>query len=919
MKFRMLLTALLVFAFAKAQSPVTTVPATPTQTDAVKLVFNAVGTDLENSTTDLYAYTGLTINGERFQNIIVDDFFENNGAPKFTKTGANTYELDITPSINEFYNVQQGDVVTEIFLVVRNSNGSRQTRPDIFLPVFEPGLNALITSPERNTIFEVNQSTTITAESSQSADLTLSVNGNQIAAVTGTSISSSYTFPATGNYTFEFAATTASETATNSISVFVPNETVNKPRPTGLKNGVNENADGSVTFLLAAPLKSDAVLIGSFTNWDLNTDFQMNKDGDYFWITVPASNFTANTSFQYQYLIDYDIRIADPFSTLILDPFNDSFISDSNYPNLPEYPTGLTVNDVTLYTYQATPYNWTVTDFQRPDNENLVIYELLVRDFSEDDSYQSIIDNIDYIVDLGVNAVEFMPLNEFEGNDSWGYNPKFHGALDKAYGPPAKLKELIDLLHANGIAAIVDVVYNHSFGQSPLVQMWPDGGGFNAGPTNPYLNQNARHPFNVGTDFNHESPWTKQYVKQTMQYFLDEYKFDGFRFDLSKGFTQTNTGNDVGAWGRRDDSRIAILNEYKSFLLANNDDDIYLILEHLSDNEEEKILADSGFMLWGKMSEEYKQNSLGYSSNSSLQRAYFTSRGFNEQHLVSYAESHDEERIMYETLRNGNNAFSNYQVRSLPVALDRQEAIAAIQYSIPGPKMLWQFGELGYDISINASASNPTCTTCRTDRKPVPFTNGYASDAQRLDLYEKTSEMIKLKVKYPETFNNTNNFLEVSGGLVKRIELRGPEFDAIVLANFDVTPKQIAPKYTKTGTWYDYFEGTSSNVTNQNATVSIPAGGYKIFTSKEINTTASSGDTTGTVSNIQLYPNPTQDTFEFNVPVKKVIVRSITGQTVKIFDEMQARYDVSNLVTGMYIIDAYDLENNRSSIKLIKN
>ena len=912
MKYKILLIALMMFAFAKAQSPVSTSPATPVPTDQVTITFNAVGTPLENISEGIRLYSGVTINGMEFQQT-PSDFFSNDDAdnPPFTKTGANTYSIVLGPSLNEYYSVNAGDIITAIDLVIRADSGSPQTS-DYKLTVFEPGLNALITSPNNNSIFQVNENIMITAESSQSADLELSVNGASIKTITGTTISSPYTFATAGNYNINLTAISGNESISDNKSVFVPEATVNESRPSGLKNGVNENADGSITFLLAAPGKTDATLIGSFTGWDLNTDFQMKKDGDYFWITIPANQFTANTEFTYQYLVDYSIKVADPFSRLILDPQNDQFIKDGNFPNLPDYPTGQTTGDVTLYTYQKTPYNWITTNFQRPDNENLVIYELLVRDFSEADSFQAIIDNIDYITNLGVNAVEFMPLNEFEGTDSWGYNPKFHGALDKAYGTPDKFKELVDLLHSKGIAVILDIVYNHAFGQSPLVQLWSDASGFNAGSDNPYLNQTARHPFNVGTDFNHESPWTKQYTKQTMQYFLDEFRIDGFRFDLSKGFTQTDTGGNVAQWGRRDDSRIAILNDYKSFLLANNDNDIYLILEHLSDNDEEKILADNGFMLWGKMTDEYKQNSLGFSSNSNLNRAYFNSRGFNEQHLVSYAESHDEQRIMYDTRQFANlNESPTYNPRSLPVALDRQEAIAAIQYSIPGPKMLWQFGELGYDIPIDENG--------RTGRKPVPFNNGYSTDSDRQDLYNITSEMIKLKLKYPETFNNTNNVLELNDGLVKRVYLNGPDFDVIVLANFDVVPKSVSPKYTETGEWFDYFDGTSTNVTNQNISITLPAGDYKVLSTQALNTTASvDGDFTQD-DPLRMFPNPVSTSFKLNQPIKEVVIYSITGQTIKEFEGSQASYDISNLAPGIYIIDAIDFKDNHSSIKMIKN
>jgi 1,4-alpha-glucan branching enzyme len=906
---KQLLLLLAVFGLAFAKAQVSIQPSTATQTDTATLIFDATGTELENETGTLYAYTGVTINGNRWENIIVPSFSENNGAPQWTNTGGNIYELTIGTSIESFYNVAAGDVVSEICLVVRNATATAQTRPDIFIPVFAPGLNAVMTSPQDGAIFNAGQSVTVSGDASRSANLDLSVNNTSISTATAATISTSYTFPTSGAYELKITATDGGSTVEDAISVYVPGATQNQAQPNNLKNGVNENADGSVTFLLTAPLKDDVMLIGSFNDWDLDPSYQMNKDGNDFWITVPATEFTANTDFMYQYLVDFDIKIADPFSHLILDPGSDQFIKPGNYPDLPTYPADETTGDVTLYTYQKTPYAWTTNNFVRPDKENLVIYEILPRDFSEEDSYQSIIDRIDYLDDLGINALQFMPLNEFEGTDSWGYNPKLHGALDKAYGTPEKLKELIDLCHSRGIAVILDIVYNHAFSQSPLNQMWWDSSNNRPATNNPYLNPVARHPFNVGDDFNHESEFTKEYVKQTMAYFIEEYRFDGFRFDLSKGFSQRSALNNQGLWDSYDQNRVDVLNEYKNHIWNNPSfsNEIYMILEHLGTAGEETQLANDGFMLWGKMTDQFNQNSMGYGTDNNVFRSYFTSRNFNDQHLVAYAESHDEERLMVKNLDFGNTANGSHNVTDLSVALARQEAIAAILYSIPGPKMLWQFGEIGYDISINASASNLNCTTCRTDRKPIPWTLNYDSNQDRMDLYEATAAMIRLKTDYPETFNNTNNNLSLAG-LQKRINLYGPNFDAVVVANFDVFPRTVVPNFSRTGTWYDFVNnnnGLAITSSNQNTPLSLQPGEYRVYTSTPLAMPLSNNDFTA-VDNptITLFPNPATTAFALSENVESVVIYNVSGQEVLSFNTTLETYDVSSLESGIYFVKA---------------
>ena len=120
---------------------------------------------------------------------------------------------------------------------------------------------------------------------------------------------------------------------------------------------------------------------------------------------------------------------------------------------------------------------WNITNFSPPAKEDLVVYELLVRDFVKTHSYKTIQDTLDYLQRLGVNAIELMPINEFENNLSWGYNPSYHMALDKYYGSPERFKSLVDEAHKRGIAIILDVVFNHAFGQSPLCSLYWDAAG----------------------------------------------------------------------------------------------------------------------------------------------------------------------------------------------------------------------------------------------------------------------------------------------------------------------------------------------------------------------------------------------------------------------------------------------------------
>ena len=224
------------------------------------------------------------------------------------------------------------------------------------------------------------------------------------------------------------------------------------------------------------------------------------------------------------------------------------------YPNLKPYPAGKTNQPVSMIQTAQTPYAWQITNFQKPAKTDLVTYELLLRDFLSTHSYKTLHDTLNYLKTLGMNAIELMPINEFEGNESWGYNPTFHFAPDKYYGPKNNLKKFIDKAHEKGFAVILDVVLNHAFGQSPLVRLYWDGANNRPAANSPWFNPVPKHDYNVGYDFNHESQATKDYVDRVTKFWMTEYKVDGFRFDLSKGFTQVNSFGNINLWGHYDQS-----------------------------------------------------------------------------------------------------------------------------------------------------------------------------------------------------------------------------------------------------------------------------------------------------------------------------------------------------------------------------
>ncbi|NJM94151.1 MAG: alpha-amylase, partial [Cytophagales bacterium] len=470
---------------------------------------------------------------------------------------------------------------------------------------------------------------------------------------------------------------------------------------------------------------------------------------------------------------------------------------------------------------------------QMPDKRDLVIYELHVRDFVQSRSIKEVQSKLDYLQKLGVNAVELMPINEFEGNSSWGYNPSFYFAADKMYGTDYDYKAFVNECHQRGMAVILDMVLNHAYGQCPFVQMYFANG--KPAGNNPWFNTTSPNPvYSWGYDFNHESGATKKLVNQVVRHWLDEYHFDGFRFDFTKGFTNT-----PGEGHGYDLPRINILKRIHDEMQEIKPGSL-MVCEHLADNSEEKILANHGILLWGNMNHNYLEASMGYLPGSDLSWGSYQARGWSQPHLIAYMESHDEERMMFKNLSFGNQSTDGaYSSKHVPTALDRSALAASFFFTIPGPKMLWQFGELGYDVSINQiQKGGEVCECHRIAEKPI-FWN-YYDQGDRRGLYLAYARLIELKTKYP-VFRTADFTLQVGNSAVKTITLRSPGHDVVVVGNFGMTATTYELNFTQDGTWQRYLSPEPLVVNNKKATLNLAPGEYRIYSTVTLQTEASRG------------------------------------------------------------------------------
>lgn len=908
----------------------------------------------------VYMHAGIGNKSNAFGFNVIGNWGQDDGVGLMTNNGNGTYSITLTPQT--YFNLSPIQIQTaaQMGMVFRNETGTQELKAtgckDFIFPVGK--VQVRITNPTASQVLVTSgQNLSITAQidfqGSTTVQGTIQVFLNDVSVATGTcgfpNCNATITNITQGG-TVRVVGTppNSSETGQSSFEIILVPTVIQEAMPNGLVDGINYGSDATkATLVLTAPGKDFVQVAGSFNNYTPTAADVMKRDpssGKY-WLEI--NNLTAGNIETYQYWV-YDqtpvngspsiVKTADPYSTLVLSPFDDPYISNTTYPNLPAYPSGQQ-REVTVLQTGKTPYNWTVTNFQKPKKEDLVIYEVLVRDFDADRNYQNLIDRISYFKNLNVNVIQLMPVMEFEGNESWGYNTSFHMALDKFYGTEEKFKEFIDVCHQNGIAVILDVALNHAFGRNPLVRMWmndPDNDGWgDPSSDNPYFNQTARHSYNVGSDFNHQSTLTQEYTKRVVKHWIEEFNIDGFRWDLTKGFTQNCSGSDDGCTNSYQQDRVDILKQYADYSWS-LDPNHYVIFEHLGEQNEEKEWANyrynegKGVMMWGNVNGPYSQLMMGYASNSNINSIGHKSRGsFSGPRVVGYPESHDEERIMYRAVAYGNEAISGHNVKNLNTALSRMSAIGAVSLTIPGPKMIWHFAALGMDISIfacnNGVVNEPGGTDgdCKLDTKQQPqWTENWMSIPARKKIYDDWARINALKINEP-VFEG--DYTMTSGSLLPRIDVFNTNIptsslrNVIVLANFDVVSQTVNTNFPFAGNWVDLMD-PSGNTTYSASTITLAPGSFRIFGNQQA--TLSTDDSTIKESILNLYPNPTNSSFSLSKEVQSVRVFDITGKQVKQFAENTLKnnvFSVTDLKSGIYFVRIQDSENKVETKKLIIN
>jgi len=895
--------------FSYTVSSVTVNPPFPTDNVPVTITFNSSNTALVGVDT-IYLHSGVssTQSSPASFNHTTGNWGQDDGIGKMMNTGGNNWTITI-PSLRSFYNVPDEKDVFGLNFLFRNVSGTlkEDKNGSNYFNAVDPGSYFSITFPTSSTHFAlVGQPFNHTATANIAPDTwTLSelnpVSNAELSVLDMAGSNLNYTFSLTMTNTglrkFKLTADFGGTIKSKTFFVTGYNPVIEMARPPLTKAGVNYHTDDptKVTLILHAPTftrykkgngtmtgmgnttaKNIVYVIGDFNNWTPSESYKMFRDrdgwndmsdsdndddrGDYWWIELSGLN--PGQEYVFQYLIDGNIQVADPYTHKVSDP-DDGQISSQIYPGLISYRSQAYDRASVLQTNQST-YQWTAAPFSKPTDNNLNIYELHFRDFTEEGTYLAAIEKLDYIKGLGINAIHVMPVSEFEGNSSWGYNPNFYFAADKAYGTIDDLKKFIDECHKRKIQVFNDLVLNHAFYSNVMARLYWNNTMNRPADDNPWFNPTHRMIYDQGgwwgVDWNHESEHTQEMVDRILDYWLQEFKFDGFRFDFTKGFGQSAPNNmDPWASGYNSD-RIGLLMRMVDGMKARNPGSV-AIFEHLAESAEDKVLADLGILMWSGVGhhDNLKDFILGYNDkntniyNSGIYNA--SPRNFERQNWMSYGESHDEERLAFEVKSYFNWAsYTGPKVTSadsLAALVSRLKMAVAFNLLFPGPRMLWQFQEVGYDVSINFNG--------RTGEKPVKW--DYYDSPKRKELYNLISLIFKLRNSHYWYSNapfapDYDNIGLGAGNITtpRRMSLKTTDGkQIIVIANLDPAASQsVMPEYSTMGLWYRHNGGimqdTTFIVTDVNATYQLGVSESLILTNfnpydcREVRNTSDSGN-----------------------------------------------------------------------------
>jgi len=491
-----------------------------------------------------------------------------------------------------------------------------------------------------------------------------------------------------------------------------------------------------------------------------------------------------NGIYDYEYVLPNGATFPDPLSRMVR----------NNKTRIEIGAGGVTTAD---------DYNWISANYLKPTLDTLVIYELHVDDFSAAGNgagtFQHVLEKLDYLKSLGINAIELMPISEFPGTHSWGYDPQIISAINDSYGTPEQFKYFVDQCHNRGIAVILDIIWNHIRSSSPLWQMQPDY------DLNPYIKHHEEMNPNEAPeswgmlDIDHFNMNTIEYINKVHRIWVDEYKIDGFRFDAAAHLGWSVSQPDLGIYGW-------------SNALYDYDSTVYQIAEHLPSNI--SLIENTNFSAgWhDSFHDRLKIDSHNqYNSTMDIMRQIiglheYTNWGTpysNFTQAVKYMISHDEQSLIQEMVE-----FDSFTMQQ---ALERDKFYSTILFTSNGIPMLWQGQEFGFKSGWTDQNQNGNWDEEKLSYRPIDWNVLETENGQ--SHFEHYKKLIYLRKNNPafskgefyDLYRYTNQGVVVYGYKDNRENSLNDQ--VVVIANFSSTDQSILDvPFLSSGYWYNMFD-----------------------------------------------------------------------------------------------------------------
>ncbi|MFP4055128.1 MAG: alpha-amylase family glycosyl hydrolase [Phycisphaerae bacterium] len=541
--------------------------------------------------------------------------------------------------------------------------------------------------------------------------------------------------------------------------------------------GAMQDRHGKIHFAVYAPGKDSVHLIGDFNDFDRQADPLEQVSDQGLWT---VSKQLPEGDHAYQYVIDGDLVICDPYARRVDHP------SDGGVARA-------------IAEVGATPYEWHHDGEDRPGREDLIVYEINLPDFTPGGGFRDAVDKLDYLAELGVNCIELMPVFGVEEHDKWGYTPTLLFAPNQEYGRPEELKWLVDESHRRGISVVLDIVLTHTGREHPFNRMYDydDSPWYGQGP----VQEDNEYGL---PQLDYCKPAARCFAGDVIEYWMEEYHVDGFRFDYLKNVGISEDGHGIPT-----------LVEEARRVRAN----VLLIGEHLPEAPEMMIDTDLDACWHARFSHAMKallteSEVMGYDWGDfehcvnvldAEQEGYGDRPGF----MLNYTESHDEQPTVLEATKAGFDE---------KIARRKSALGATVLLTAVGKPMLHAGQELGDDQAIDMNDT------------PVPW--------DRLDrpggagLHDHYQRMCRFRHDHPGLQSENLQIDRINADSKTLVYHRwNDDGDEIVVAvNFLGRSQTVQVPFPRDGTWRELFTAQDIEVTDGTAEVEIDHYAARIFT-----------------------------------------------------------------------------------------